>query len=216
MWAEVPEGAASALTQTVSRVRTGEICDWMWARSEYAKWAFLKGSPAALAKTGEHNFDISLFGDDLPPGVGNNQTCPVRYSLSDSCWGHLWAGAYIYGNPPFDRLTCERMLKKANRDFATDPEHTVFLFLIPQSHLSTFRQHLIHWEVLHVYPAGTEGIFSYRREHTYAGRPLQSAGSEGGGDRVFIAGTPFPVAIIYRDQYTSMRFTPERWCAEIQ
>ncbi|KAK3250039.1 hypothetical protein CYMTET_40540, partial [Cymbomonas tetramitiformis] len=212
MWAEVPEGAASALTQTVSRVRTGEICDWMWARSEYAKWAFLKGSPAALAKTGEHNFDISPFGDDLPPGVGNNQTCPVRYSLSDSCWGHLWAGAYIYGNPPFDRLTCERMLKKANRDFATDPEHTVFLFLIPQSHLSTFRQHLIHWEVLHVYPAGTEGIFSYRREHTYAGRPLQSAGSEGGGDRVFIVGTPFPVAIIYRDQYTSMRFTPERWC----
>ncbi|KAK3288230.1 hypothetical protein CYMTET_4286 [Cymbomonas tetramitiformis] len=181
--------------------------------SQYAKWAFLKGSPAALAKIGEHNFDISLFGDDLPPGVGNNQTCPVRYSLSDSCWGHLWAGAYIYGNPPFDRLTCERMLKKANRDFATDPEHTVFLFLIPQSHLSTFRQHLIHWEVLHVYPAGTEGIFSYRREHTYAGRPLQSAGSEGGGDRVFIAGTPFPVAIIYRDRYTSMKFfTPERWC----
>ncbi|KAK3284427.1 hypothetical protein CYMTET_7928 [Cymbomonas tetramitiformis] len=104
------------------------------------------------------------------------------------------------------------MLKKANRDFATDPEHTVFLFLFSQSHLSTFRQHLIHREVLHVYPAGTEGIFSYRREHTYAGRPLQSAGSEGGGDRVFIAGTPFPVAIIYRDRYTSMRFTPERWC----
>ncbi|KAK3265733.1 hypothetical protein CYMTET_25589 [Cymbomonas tetramitiformis] len=38
--------------------------------TQYAKWAFLKGSPAALAKTGEHNFDISLFGDDLPPRRG--------------------------------------------------------------------------------------------------------------------------------------------------
>ncbi|KAK3272711.1 hypothetical protein CYMTET_19003 [Cymbomonas tetramitiformis] len=180
----------------------------------------LKGSAKAFAKTGEHNFDVSLFGDDLPPGEGNNHGCPIRYSLSDSCWLHVWAGAVFYGNPPFDLATCERLIRKANRDFMTSPSDTAFLFLIPHSHLRPLAAILAHWEILHVYPTGSEGIFNYRREHTYAGRPLRSAGSEGGGDRVFIAGTPFPIAVIYRDRHSAMRFTPERWlhaaCAHAQ
>ncbi|KAK3237302.1 hypothetical protein CYMTET_52611 [Cymbomonas tetramitiformis] len=62
-WSEMQPTTASALTGTVSRVRI----------------------TAALAKTGEHNFDVSLFGDDLPPGQGNNHECLVGCSLSDSC-----------------------------------------------------------------------------------------------------------------------------------
>ncbi|KAK3248389.1 hypothetical protein CYMTET_42150 [Cymbomonas tetramitiformis] len=117
----------------------------------------------------------------------------------------------VLRQPPFDLATCERLIRKANRDFMTSSSDTAFLFLIPHSHLRPLAAVLAHCEILHVHPTGSEGIFSYRREHTYAGRPLQPAGSEGGGDRVFIAGTPFPIAIIYRDHHSAMRFTPERW-----
>ncbi len=116
----------------------------MWANSEYQRFAMLKGSAKAREKTGEHNFDVSLFGDDLPPGEGNNHGCPIRYSLNNFCWQYVWAGACYYGNPPFDLPTVERMTRKANRDFSTSPSDTSFLFLVPQSHLRTLAGILVH------------------------------------------------------------------------
>eukprot|EP00854_Cymbomonas_tetramitiformis_P001276 gene1276-biopygen1114 len=102
---------------------------------------------------------------------GKQPRCPARHSPLHPCWAVCWSGAYFYGNPPFDLLTVERTIRKANRDFVKDPEHTVFRFIAPHAHLRTLAPLLVHWEVLHTYPTGSQGVFNYRRDGTYSGAP---------------------------------------------
>ncbi|KAK3250477.1 hypothetical protein CYMTET_40145 [Cymbomonas tetramitiformis] len=81
LWAE-PESADvsfQAFQGNKKRHRSGDPSDWMWSNIQYSAWATTHGSPTATAKLGEPAFDVSMFGDSLPVGEGNNHPALQHY-----------------------------------------------------------------------------------------------------------------------------------------
>ena len=90
-----------------------------------------------------------------------------------------------------------------------DPARTSIYFLCPIWENSEFYVATYDYEIVQEWPAGTERLFSFPAAHTYATHELEPAGDAGSPGRVCIAGTPFRVALFYRDANTRPRMTPE-------
>ena len=63
------------------------------------------------------------------------------------------------------------------------------------------------WEKIIVYPQGSL-IFTARADTTFDSDNLQPAGAAGGPHRVFVSGSPWPVAVLYRDIHTVPEVDP--------
>ena len=63
------------------------------------------------------------------------------------------------------------------------------------------------WEKIVVYPQGSL-IFTTRADTTFDSDNLQPAGAAGGPHRVFVSGSPWPVAVLYRDIHTVPEVDP--------
>mmetsp|Transcript_3988 Transcript_3988/g.13964 ORF Transcript_3988/g.13964 Transcript_3988/m.13964 type:complete len:274 (+) Transcript_3988:1646-2467(+) len=106
-----------------------------------------------------------------------------------------------------------RMLKKALHDFNLSPMDTVFIFVVPywdelfkkDGELKTL---VNQFQVAHIYPAGTEKLFSVSSEQAYSKDQLDPAGDDGGPNRFFVGPTPWPVAVLYKDFRTVPRMDP--------
>ncbi|KAK3268572.1 hypothetical protein CYMTET_22937 [Cymbomonas tetramitiformis] len=211
IWAE-PESADvsfQAFQGNKKKHRSGDPSDWMWSNSQYSAWATTHGSPTATDKLETPAFDISMFGDSLPVGEGNNHPALQHYHSQNSVFSIQWTGHYFYANPPFSVSTLDRLFTKGNADFPLDPHNTVYFWIVPYMPSHRVWHKTCTMEVLHIWPTGTTGLFSYLERHTYTStHPLTPAGSDGGPGRVFIDGTPFPICILYRDRHTPIRVSP--------
>ncbi|KAK3272846.1 hypothetical protein CYMTET_18878 [Cymbomonas tetramitiformis] len=211
LWAE-PESADvgfQAFQGNKKKHRSGDPSDWMWSNSQYSAWATTHGSPTATAELGEPAFDVSMFGDSLPVGEGNNHPALQHYHSQNSIFSVQLTGYYFYANPPFTVSILDRLFTKGNADFPLDPHNTVYFWIVPYMPSHRVWHKTCTMEVLHIWPTGTTGLFSYLGKHTYTStHPLTPAGSDGGPGRVFIDGTPFPICILYRDRHTPIRVSP--------
>lgn len=191
------------------RSRTGDSSDWMWSRSEYTAWAITHGSPEATRELGTPAFDVSMFGDSLPVGEGNNHPALEHWHRLDDAFKKHWSGRYFYGNVPFGISMVDRLLTKGNQDFLADPQNTVYFWIVPYMPNHQIWHKTCTMQVLKVYPKGTKRLFSFLQKHTYtSSHPLTPAGEDGGPGRVFIDGTPFDICILYRDRYTPVTVSP--------
>jgi hypothetical protein len=94
------------------------------------------------------------------------------------------------------------MFKKCNKDFATSPTNTSYLIVVPHMANSTWwKAYAKDYETIVIYPKGSL-IFTARADTTYDSANLQPSGDAGGPHRVFVGGTPWPVAVLYRDAHT--------------
>ncbi|KAK3238175.1 hypothetical protein CYMTET_51796 [Cymbomonas tetramitiformis] len=209
LWDEPQRPHSHHFGSAAVRTRTGDSSDWQWSNSEYTKWATTHGSPTATAKLGTPAFDVSMYGDSLPVGEGNNHPALEHWSISDDCHTKQWTGQFFYGNIPFSISMIDRMLTKGNHDFLLDPHNTTYFWIVPYMPQHQIWHKTCTMEVLHIYPKGSKRIFSFSRKHTYASsHPLTPAGSDGGPDRVFIDGTPFEICILFRNRNTPVRVSP--------
>ncbi|KAK3242997.1 hypothetical protein CYMTET_47335 [Cymbomonas tetramitiformis] len=209
LWDEPQHPRTHHFGSAAVRTRTGDSSDWQWSNSEYTKWATTHGSPTATAKLGTPAFDVSMYGDSLPVGEGNNHPALEHWSISDDCHTKQWTGQFFYGNIPFSISMIDRMLTKGNHDFLLDPHNTTYFWIVPYMPQHQIWHKTCTMEVLHIYPKGSKRIFSFSRKHTYASsHPLTPAGSDGGPDRVFIDGTPFEICILFRNRNTPVRVSP--------
>ncbi|KAK3275753.1 hypothetical protein CYMTET_16135 [Cymbomonas tetramitiformis] len=201
--------AAGRFSSSALRSRTGNSSDWMWSRSEYTAWAVTHGSPEATRKLGTPAFDVSMFGDSLPVGEGNDHPALEHWHRLDDAFKKHWSGRYFYGNVPFGISMVDRLLTKGNQDFLADPQNTVYFWIVPYMPNHQIWHKTCTMQVLKVYPKGTKRLFSFLQKHTYtSSHPLTPAGEDGGPGRVFIDGTPFDICILYRDRDTPVTVSP--------
>ncbi|KAK3289957.1 hypothetical protein CYMTET_2620 [Cymbomonas tetramitiformis] len=91
LWDEPQSPHTHHFGSAAVRTRKGDSSDWQWSNSEYTKWATTHGSPIkATAKLGTPAFDVSMYGDSLPVGEGNNHPALEHWSISDDCHTKQW------------------------------------------------------------------------------------------------------------------------------
>ncbi|KAK3252354.1 hypothetical protein CYMTET_38344 [Cymbomonas tetramitiformis] len=209
LWDDPSSTSFTGFRSAAPRTRTGDTSDWQWSVSEYTAWATTHGSPAATEQLGTPAFDVSMFGDSLPVGQGNNHPALVHWHRLNDAFKKQWTDKYFYGNIPFHISMIDRLLTKGNQDFPLAPATTVYFWIVPYMPTHPVWHKTCTMEILKIYPKGTKQLFSYRRQDTYtSSHPLTPAGSDGGPDRVFIDGTPFDICILYRDRNTPVRISP--------
>lgn len=151
-------------------------------------------------------FDTDLFTDGKGLGNGNAHRARVCYSPADPYQSHSLAGRANYGNPPYTNKDLYELFQKANDDFLLAPTTTSFTFVVPKWPNADWWHFTFAYAIVEEYPAGSK-IFTCPASETYDTHKLQLAEDEGGPDRVFISGTPWPVVILHRDHRTPARVT---------
>ncbi|KAK3235326.1 hypothetical protein CYMTET_54462, partial [Cymbomonas tetramitiformis] len=136
-------------------------------------------------------FHLELFASD------DNHILSDYCTLIDSCFDKDWAGRSCYGNPPFEHEIILRCLQKALEDFARDPAHTKFLFVLPKWTASSWWHLTTQFSIVHEYPAGHK-IFSAPTASCYNVVNLEPCGE----DRVWIEDTRWPVVVFFKDSHT--------------
>ncbi|KAK3280891.1 hypothetical protein CYMTET_11293 [Cymbomonas tetramitiformis] len=134
------------------------------------------------------------------PGVECDEKVNEYYSLVNSVFLHCLTGRSFWGNPPYDDAFIERLLTKVLMDFPKDPVNTKFLRVLPYKPNAAWWSLTAKFEELHIYSKGSV-IFSARTDQCYNVSELVE--SEPG--RVFIQGTPWPVVVLYLDQFVVLR-----------
>ena len=144
---------------------------------------------------------LELFSDGNGMEKGNQNeldACSLQHRNAYSIGN--WSGGNFYANCVYKHADIETMLCKLSQDFTAGTRYIVVLPYIPNA---SWQHHLSHYRVLAEYEVGSKRIFSCRREDTYNPEELEPCSpDEGGGDRVFIAGTLWPVRVYYRDEFT--------------
>ncbi|KAK3290020.1 hypothetical protein CYMTET_2561 [Cymbomonas tetramitiformis] len=156
-------------------------CNWKF--TEFQRWNIEKGPFHLDMCADEHNRQVSEY-----------------YSLVNSVFLHCLTGRSFWGNPPYDDMFIERLLTKILMDFPKDPVNTKFMLVVPYKPNAAWWSLTTKFEELHVYSKGSV-IFSARTDQCYNVSELEE--SEPG--RVFIQGTPWPVVVLYLDQYVVPR-----------
>ena len=140
----------------------------MFHREEYAKLVSAGYMSADPRRQQEVFSDAdNVIGNSLEPG---------GWSLEDDAYkpGRSWINQSFYMNPVYKSVHLHRMFKKCNEDFSTSPTNTSYLIEVPKGSL----------------------LFSARADTTYDSAKLQPSGDAGGPHRVFVSGTPWPVAVL--------------------
>jgi hypothetical protein len=123
----------------------------------------------------------------------------TAYSLKDPYQKYSLAGLCNYANPVYTNKDLYEFFKKAEDDFNIDPKNTSFFVIVPLHWPnSDWWDFTRHYRVIKVYPKGSL-IFTCPAAGVYDINQLKPAGDEGGPDRYFISGTPWPVYAIHRD-----------------
>ncbi|KAK3289267.1 hypothetical protein CYMTET_3290 [Cymbomonas tetramitiformis] len=154
-----------------------------WKFTEFNKWNEEKGP-----------FHLDICADE------HNRQVNEYYSLVNSVFLHCLTGRSLWGNPPYDDAFIERLLTKVLIDFPKDPVNTKFLLVLPYKPNAAWWSLTTKFEELHIYSKGSV-IFSARTDQCYNVSELVE--SEPG--RVFIQGTPWPVVVLYLDQFVVPR-----------
>ncbi|KAK3239932.1 hypothetical protein CYMTET_50173 [Cymbomonas tetramitiformis] len=154
-----------------------------WKFTEFKKWNEEKGP-----------FHLDICADE------HNRQVNEYYSLVNSVFLHCLTGRSFWGNPPYDDIFIERLLTKVLMHFPKDPVNTKFLLVLPYKRSAAWWRLTTKFEELHVYSKGSV-IFSARTDQCYNVSELVE--SEPG--RVFIQGTPWPVVVLYLDQFVVPR-----------
>ncbi|KAK3258801.1 hypothetical protein CYMTET_32175 [Cymbomonas tetramitiformis] len=136
-------------------------------------------------------FHLELFASD------DNHILSDYCTLIDSCFDKDWSGRSCYGNPPFEHEIILRCLQKALEDFARDPAHTKFLFVLPKWTTSSWWHLTTHFSIVHECPAGHK-IFSALKASCYNVVNLEPCGE----DRVWIEDTRWSVVVFFKDSHT--------------
>ncbi|KAK3279430.1 hypothetical protein CYMTET_12685 [Cymbomonas tetramitiformis] len=178
---------------TVEAALPGVECDekencpvrdkFTWKFTEFKKWNEEKGP-----------FHLDICADE------HNRQVNEYYSLVNSVFLHCLTGRSFWGNPPYDDAFIERLLTKLLMDFPKDPVNTKFLLVLPYKPNAAWWSLTTKFEELHIYSKGSV-IFSARTDQCYNVSELVE--SEPG--RVFIQGTPWPVVVLYLDQFVVPR-----------
>ena len=99
-------------------------------------------------------------------------------------------------------------MKKCHEDFPKAPGTTSYLAVVHHMPNSTWwKTYAKEWEKIVVYPQGSL-IFTARADTTFDSDNLQPAGAAGGPHRVFVSGSPWPVAVLYRAIHTVPEVDP--------
>ncbi|KAK3259563.1 hypothetical protein CYMTET_31444 [Cymbomonas tetramitiformis] len=154
-----------------------------WKFTEFKKWNEEKGP-----------FHLDICADE------HNRQVNEYYSLVNSVFLHCLTGRSFWGNPLYDDAFIERLLTKVLMDFPKDPVNTKFLLVLPYKPNAAWWSLTTKFEELHIYSKGSV-IFSARTDQCYNVSELVE--SEPG--RVFIQGTPWPVVVLYLDQFVVPR-----------
>ena len=125
----------------------------------------------------------------------------THYTISNPYHSHCLAGMSNYCNPVYTNAEITKFLAKADNDFRLDPSNTSFLVVLPCWPSAPWWHYTKVYTQVHQYPKGSR-IFTCPAADTYNTDELTPAGDEGGPGRVFIQGTPWPVVLLHRDQYT--------------
>ena len=83
-----------------------------------------------------------------------NAQVPYFWSEADSCLRHEWAGRHVWCNPPFKNA--KQILIHFLNEWATDPENTSAVFILPKRTWASWYHLKVHFEVLHEYPVGSD------------------------------------------------------------
>ena len=172
--------------------------DWQFIKSEWSKYAPTLGAPG-------RTWQIDAFTDGVGPGAGNAQAVSESVCSKERPFQERsFAGMYVYGCPVFKERVIDEFLSKCNEDFLIDPANTAVLTILPYLPSASWWHRTRFYREVVRYPAGAR-IFTCPAAGTYDTEQLEPAGDEGGPDRVFISGTPWPVVMLFRDQHTPVR-----------
>ncbi|KAK3272840.1 hypothetical protein CYMTET_18872 [Cymbomonas tetramitiformis] len=156
-------------------------CNWKF--TEFQKWNEEKGP-----------FHLDMCADE------HNRQVNEYYSLVNSVFLHCLTGRSFWGNPPYDDMFIEKLLTKILMDFPKDPVNTKFMLVLPYKPNAAWWRLTTKFEELHVYSKGSV-IFFARTDQCYNVSELLE--SEPGC--VFIQGTPWPIVVLYLDQFVVPR-----------
>ena len=165
-------------------------------------WQVLKSIvlQAAEVKMPKNVLDVDVFTDGKGPLLGNSH-CAEFYSETDSAFDHEWSGKCFLLNPPYSNDIILRTLQKVLRDFPANPTTSHYLVFLPDIKDAVWYPLVSYFEKYRVIAQG-EVVYSCSGNGTYDKQDLKPAGKEGGPDRFFIQGTPWPVLILYKGPLT--------------
>ena len=179
-----------------------EVSNWQWNLHIYQEYQEI------------YQWNLELCRDVHPDQAtterpGNSVGISKGFTPKENMFLQQFHGYRCYGNPVYEQSFLLRFVTYCNEQFLLDPAKTSISFLCPVWENSEFFVATYDYEIVKEWPAGTEELFSFPADQTYATYQLKPAGSAGSPGRVFIAGTPFKVALFHRDCNTRPRMTPE-------
>jgi hypothetical protein len=171
--------------------------DWMFHKEEYMKFigaGYMAADPTIRQEVYSDGDHIS--GNSLEPGGWSLENDNGAYKL-----GREWTHKSFFLYPVYESAHLHLMMKKCREDFPKALGRYDFLLgrWCPTCPTPPGGRRMRNeWEKIIVYPQGSL-IFTARADTTFDSDNLQPAGAAGGPHRVFVSGSPWPVAILYRD-----------------
>jgi len=176
----------------------------MFHKEEYMKLVSA-GYMAADPKNRQEVFSDGdhISGNSLEPGGWSLENDNGAYKP-----GREWTHKSFFMNPVYESAHLHQMMRKCHEDFPKAPTTTSYLTVVPHMPNSTWwKTYAKEWEKIVIYPQGSL-IFTARADSTFDSDNLQPAGPAGGPHRVFVSGSPWPVAVLYRDIHTVPEIDP--------
>jgi len=167
----------------------------MFHKEEYMKLVSA-GYMAADPKNRQEVFSDGdhISGNSLEPGGWSLENDNGAYKP-----GREWTHKSFFMNPVYESAHLHQMMRKCHEDFPKAPTTTSYLTVVPHMPNSTWwKTYAKEWEKIVLYPQGSL-IFTTRADSTFDSDNLQPAGPVGGPHRVFVSGSPWPVAVLHRD-----------------
>ena len=190
--AHVSDAPKLALATASRDINTRDTSDWQFLKSACRHLA-LKYAPNG-------SWDIDCFTDGEGP-VNGNSMAPAGYSVIDPVESHTLAGAAFWGSPPYTTKAITNCIMQVLGDCKKDPEGTCCMVILPVKHDAIWWHLTKNFEQVQLWPKGTT-LYSCRSDGLTGVGRLVPAGKEGGPGRVFLAGTPWPVAAFFKNHRT--------------
>lgn len=143
-------------------------------------------------------FDIELFASDQNNHITN------YYTKRDNAFNKTWSKQNCYGNCPYNNETIYKMLHKSIEDFMSDNTlSTKYTFILPEwTTAPWYKTFMCYFDVVKRIPKNTPSVFNQPWRVT--GNMETIPGEE---HRSYAGPTPWPVIVIYKDQFTKSNVT---------
>ena len=141
-------------------------------------------------------FDIELFASD------QNNHITKYYTSRDNAFNKTWSKQNCYGNCPYNNEIIYKMLQKSMDDFISDNTlSTTYTFILPEwTNTPWYKTFMCYFDVVKRIPKNTPNVFN---------QPLKGNMEPVPGEehRSYAGPTPWPVIVIYKDQFTKSNVT---------